>query len=182
MPGLCSQPRAGRRRSKRAMEAGHALSSPLGRITIASEAIAQIVAETALECYGVVGMRARCAGSWLVPAARPRGIEIGRDGDEVTIDLHVVVEYGLNLAEVASSVRNRVAYEVERLTGLPVARGRGARRRRANRGEVTARTAISSSCAASSPRRSPRSRRAAAASTTSTSIPSPTATPARTSR
>ena len=38
----------------------------------------------------------------------------------VTIDLHVVVEYGLNLAEVASTVRNRVAYEVGRLTGLPV--------------------------------------------------------------
>ncbi|MDX6493974.1 MAG: Asp23 family, cell envelope-related function, partial [Gaiellaceae bacterium] len=39
----------------------------------------------------------------------------------VRIDLHVVVEYGLNLAEVASTVRNRVAYEVERLTGLAVA-------------------------------------------------------------
>jgi uncharacterized alkaline shock family protein YloU len=33
----------------------------------------------------------------------------------------VVVEYGLNLAEVASTLRNRVQYEVERLTGLPVA-------------------------------------------------------------
>ena len=31
------------------MEAGQALSSRLGRITISSEAIAQIVAETALE-------------------------------------------------------------------------------------------------------------------------------------
>ena len=49
---------------------------------------------------------------------RPRGIEIGRDDGQVTVDLHVVVEYGLNLAEVASSVSNRVAYEVERLTGL----------------------------------------------------------------
>jgi uncharacterized alkaline shock family protein YloU len=51
---------------------------------------------------------------------RPRGIEIGRDDGEVTIDVHVVVEYGLNLAEVASSVSNRVAYEVRRLTGLTV--------------------------------------------------------------
>ena len=49
-----------------------------------------------------------------------RGIEIGGNGDGVTIDLHVVVEYGLNLAEVASTVRNRVGYEVDRLTGLPV--------------------------------------------------------------
>ena len=37
------------------------------------------------------------------------------------IDLRVVVEYGLNLAEVASTLRNRVTYEVERLTGLRVA-------------------------------------------------------------
>ena len=42
-------------------------------------------------------------------------------GTASTIDLHVVVEYGLNLAEVASTIRNRVAYEVERLTGLSVA-------------------------------------------------------------
>ena len=41
-------------------------------------------------------------------------------GDGITIDLHVVVEYGLNLAEVASTIRNRVTYEVERLTGLSV--------------------------------------------------------------
>jgi uncharacterized alkaline shock family protein YloU len=103
------------------MEAGQALSSRLGRITISSEAIAQIVAETAFECYGVVGMKGSLRGN-LARAARgrPRGIEIGRDGREVTVDLHVVVEYGLNLAEVAASVGNRVSYEVERLTGLPV--------------------------------------------------------------
>jgi uncharacterized alkaline shock family protein YloU len=102
------------------MEAGHALSSRLGRITISSDAIAQIVAETALECYGVVGMKDSLRARLAQPRGRPRGIEIGRDGGQVTVDLHVVVEYGLNLAEVAASVRNRVAYEVERLTGLPV--------------------------------------------------------------
>jgi uncharacterized alkaline shock family protein YloU len=103
------------------MEAGHALSSRLGQITISSEAIAQIVGETALECYGVVGMKRSLRGQ-LARAARgrPPGVEIGREGGEVTIDVHVVVEYGLNLAEVASSVGNRVAYEVGRLTGLPV--------------------------------------------------------------
>jgi uncharacterized alkaline shock family protein YloU len=106
------------------MEAGHALSSPLGRITISSDAIKHIVGETALECYGVVGMVAK--GPLPGPARRllgrdrTQGIDVGRDGGGVSIDLHVVVEYGLNLAEVASTVRNRVSYEVERLTGLPV--------------------------------------------------------------
>ena len=96
------------------------LSTPLGRISISSDAIAHIVAETVRESYGVVGM----AGPKWLPARATRGIargiEVGRDGDAVTIDVHVVVEYGLNLAEVASTVRNRVGYEVERLTGLPV--------------------------------------------------------------
>jgi uncharacterized alkaline shock family protein YloU len=98
------------------VETGHALSSPLGRITISSDAIARIVGETARECYGVVAMAGR---KWL-PERTTRGIEIGGRGDGVTIDLHVVVEYGLNLAEVASTIRNRVSYEVERLTGLTV--------------------------------------------------------------
>ena len=98
------------------VEAGHALSSPLGRITISGDAIARIVGETARECYGVVAMAGR---KWL-PDRPTRGIEIGGNGDGVTIDLHVVVEYGLNLAEVASTIRNRVTYEVERLTGLSV--------------------------------------------------------------
>ncbi len=85
------------------MEAAPAptLASPLGRISISHDAVAHIVGRVAAEAYGVVGMAAR----------NPR----------VTIELSVVVEYGLNLAEVASTLRNRVQYEVERLTGLRVA-------------------------------------------------------------
>ena len=49
-----------------------------------------------------------------------KGIVVeGRD-DGLAIDLHVVVEYGLNLAEVSATVRSRVTYEVERVTGLKV--------------------------------------------------------------
>ena len=99
------------------------LDSPLGRITISSDAIAHIVGETARECYGVVGMASRGPVGKLLPKRErlKQGIQIARDPEGgVTDDLHVVVEYGLNLAEVASTVRNRVSYEVGRLTGLPV--------------------------------------------------------------
>jgi uncharacterized alkaline shock family protein YloU len=100
------------------------LSSPLGRITISSDAIAQIAARTVARCYGVVGMAARGRVPRLLPRARERqGIEVSRggDGDGIAIDLHVVVEHGLNLAEVAATIRSQVGYEVERLTGLGVA-------------------------------------------------------------
>jgi uncharacterized alkaline shock family protein YloU len=97
-------------------------SSDLGRVAITDAALAQIVGLTAAECYGVVGMSSPRRIGRLLSRDRPgRGIEITGDGDRVTIGLHVVVEHGLNLAEVASTVRNRVGYEVRRMTGLEVA-------------------------------------------------------------
>jgi uncharacterized alkaline shock family protein YloU len=97
-------------------------SSDLGRVAITEAALAQIVGLTAAECYGVVGMSSTRRLGRLLARDRPRrGIEISGDADGVSIGLHVVVEHGLNLAEVASTVRNRVAYEVQRMTGLDVA-------------------------------------------------------------
>jgi uncharacterized alkaline shock family protein YloU len=96
------------------------IDAPQGRISYSRDAVAQIVAHVVAESYGVVGI----APSG--PIARlsrrdTRGVELGGDGAGLRIDVYVVVEYGLNLAEVASTVRNRISYEVERLTGLKVA-------------------------------------------------------------
>ena len=88
-----------------------------GRLTIAREAVAEIVGETTLGCYGVVGLS---AGSRVGRMFRREGISVEGDATGVRIEVHVVVEHGLNLAEVASTVRSQVAYEVERLTGLTV--------------------------------------------------------------
>jgi uncharacterized alkaline shock family protein YloU len=104
------------------VEAAHSLSAPLGRITIAPEVLAHIAGHAALESYGVVGMSARGRVGRLLSRDRiGQGVVVGRNGDGVAVDLYVVVEYGLNLAEVASGLRNRVAYDLERLTGLKVA-------------------------------------------------------------
>lgn len=109
-------------RSNPGVEAAHSLSAPLGKITIAPEVVAQIAGRTALESYGVVGMSARGrVGRLLARERAGQGVVVGGGDEGVTIDLYVTVEYGLNLAEVASGVRNRVAYEVGRLTGLRVA-------------------------------------------------------------
>jgi uncharacterized alkaline shock family protein YloU len=105
------------------VEAASSLSSSLGRISISHEAVAHIVGRVAAEAYGVVGMAPRNPRQRLLSRDRLRqGITVGGSAEEgVTIELSVIVEYGLNLAEVASSLRNRVRYEVERLTGLKVA-------------------------------------------------------------
>jgi uncharacterized alkaline shock family protein YloU len=89
-----------------------------GRLTISREAVAEIVAETTLGCYGVVGLS---AGSRVGRMFRREGISVDGPRSGLRVAVHVVVEHGLNLAEVASTVRSHVAYDVERLTGLPVA-------------------------------------------------------------
>ncbi len=102
------------------------LQTPQGRVSISREAVAQIVGRTVAECYGVVGTapaaRAPARVRRLLARARPTlGIAVGGEGENLTLDLRVVVEHGLNLAEVAATIRSRVGYEVERLTGLRVA-------------------------------------------------------------
>ena len=89
-----------------------------GRLTISREAVAEIVAERTLGCYGVIGLS---AGSRVGRIFRREGISIDGDARALRIQVHLVVAHGLNLAEVASTVRSQVAYEVERLTGLKVA-------------------------------------------------------------
>jgi uncharacterized alkaline shock family protein YloU len=95
-----------------------------GTVTLSDDAVAQVVGHSVLECYGIVGMASkslvRGVAHLLSRHSLSHGIEVRRAGDDLAIDLYVVIEYGLNLAEVAAAVRQRVTYEVERLTGLHV--------------------------------------------------------------
>jgi uncharacterized alkaline shock family protein YloU len=89
-----------------------------GRLTISRDAVGEIVAETALGCYGVVGLT---TGSRVGRMLRREGIHVEGTAQALRVELYVVVEHGLNLAEVASTIRSQVGYEVERLTSLKVA-------------------------------------------------------------
>jgi uncharacterized alkaline shock family protein YloU len=95
-----------------------------GRLNISDRAIADIVGWTVLECYGVVGMASpslrQGVASLLSRDRLHQGIRIERTADQLRLKLYIIVEYGLNVAEVAGNVRSQVAYNVERMTGRPV--------------------------------------------------------------
>ncbi len=98
-------------------------TTALGRILISPKAIATIAAQAALQSYGVVGMAPRnlVTGIANAVARDPRlGIDVHANGDEIVIDLYIIVEYGTNIASVATSAANAVQYQVERALGLPV--------------------------------------------------------------
>jgi uncharacterized alkaline shock family protein YloU len=94
-----------------------------GRIEVAPAAIASIVSDAVLSCYGVVGTADKDLAAGIAKVLtrdRRRGIDVQiRDG-LITIDVYVVVEYGTRIAAVARSVMNVVQFKLERSLGIPV--------------------------------------------------------------
>jgi uncharacterized alkaline shock family protein YloU len=101
-------------------------TTTLGRVEISDAVIAIIAGTAASECYGLVGMAARNVQDGLIDLLRQehyeRGVEVEAKGEELIIRLHIVVEYGTKISEVAHNVMQRVKYAVETTCGIPVQR------------------------------------------------------------
>lgn len=100
------------------------MNSQLGAINISQEVLASIAGNAATECYGLVGMASRTLQDGIVELlgrdAVSKGVEVKVDGEQVVIELHIIVEYGVKISEVARNIQEKVKYSVENLTGLKV--------------------------------------------------------------
>jgi len=99
--------------------------SQLGRVTISPRAIATIAYQATRQSYGVVGLTSKnlMEGITQVIVKDPtHGIEVKYDGQKISIDLYVIIEYGTRIKSVASSVSNTVKFNVEKALGMPVER------------------------------------------------------------
>lgn len=94
-----------------------------GEVVVAHDVVAKLAGAEARATYGVVGMQAspirRLArlgrGSLL------DGVEVEAADGGLRIALHVVMERGVNLAQVTANVQEQVRYRLERVAGIPVA-------------------------------------------------------------
>ena len=102
------------------------IKNNLGTINIESEVVARIAGMCAMECYGVVGMAAKSAKDGITHLLKienlTRGIRIIANDDFVNIDLHIIAEYGTNIAAISESLMSSVKYNVQEMTGLNVGR------------------------------------------------------------
>ena len=96
----------------------------LGRLALSEEAIATIAGAAATECYGVVGMAGRKMtdgiSELLGKENLSKGVSVSIEGDDVYVDLLIVVGYGVRISEVARMVVDKVRYTLENSTGLNV--------------------------------------------------------------
>ena len=101
------------------------VSGPTGKVEISEGAIASLVRDAVLQCYGVVGMAPSSLRSSLARRLGQddprRGIEIEVEGEHIEITLSVILEYGTRISEVAQNVQRTVKYAVERALGMTVA-------------------------------------------------------------
>lgn len=98
-------------------------TTSLGSITISPRVVATIAYQATLESYGVVGLAPKSFAEGLshtITREPTRGVSVGYDGEDIDIDIHVIVEYGTRISSVASSVANTVRYHVEKALGLRV--------------------------------------------------------------
>jgi len=95
----------------------------IGKIEISAQAVATVASQAVLHSYGVVGMAARNVIDGIANALSTdprRGIEVDFAGDEVNIDLYVIVEYGTRISVVARSAATAVRFNIEKDLGLRV--------------------------------------------------------------
>ena len=96
-----------------------------GSITISSSVISAIAGSVATKCYGVVGMAFKNTKDGIVNLLKAgnlsKGIQVSFDeADALNIDLHIIVQYGVNISAICQSIINNVRYQVTTITGLTV--------------------------------------------------------------
>lgn len=93
-----------------------------GKLKVSNDCIADLAGYAALECYGVVGMAItdqQEGVTRLLPTYRlRRGIDVGSEDGMVTVDLHVVVEQGVNMSSVSANLVSSVKFILARIAEL----------------------------------------------------------------
>ena len=101
------------------------LKNEKGSVFVSDTALSSITGAAATNCYGVKGMAIRSATDGLVHLLRresmAKGVKVRfNEDDTVSIELHIIVENGVNIATVCRSIMGEVKYVVTKNTGVEV--------------------------------------------------------------
>ena len=99
-------------------------TTDLGLVTVSDDVLVRVAGYAALDCYGIVGMASKRSTDGIVQLMGKenlgRGVKIRTSGDKVDIDLFIIVEYGISIAEVCKTIVETVRYKLESMTGIKV--------------------------------------------------------------
>ena len=101
------------------------LQTEQGEIRINNEVFTAITGSAATNCYGVKGMAVRSTTDGLVHLLKresmAKGVKVHYNEDgTVSLELHIIVDNGVNLTAVCRSIMSEVRYVVSSTTGVEV--------------------------------------------------------------
>lgn len=96
-----------------------------GKVIVSTNVYTDIAGTAANNCFGVKGMAARSVKDGVYHLLRKESASKGvrvefHEDDSISIDLHIMVEHGVNLNAVGNSIISEVRYVVTNTTGTPV--------------------------------------------------------------
>ena len=94
-----------------------------GSIKIADDVVGVIAGLAATEVEGVAGMSGGIVGGIAEILGRKnlsKGVKVEVGEKEATVDLYMIVNYGVRIPEVAWNVQENVKKAIENMTGLSV--------------------------------------------------------------
>lgn len=93
-----------------------------GTLSVSNEVIADIAGYAAMSCYGLVGMAEQMQGAEsvrLLPGQRLRkGVLVTTTESGLTVDLHVVLEAGVNMRSVSDNLSSSVAFTLSEIAQI----------------------------------------------------------------
>ena len=101
------------------------IENELGMISITSEVFTYLAGDAATSCFGVKGMAGRSKEGGPLQLLRresmSKGVEVKfNDDGSLSLELHIGVDHGVNMAAVSRSIMNEVSYKLSKSTGVPV--------------------------------------------------------------
>ena len=96
-----------------------------GTVNVSASVYTDIAGTAASNCFGVKGMAARSVSDGVYHLLRKESmgkgvkVEFHEDGS-ISIDLHIMVDNGVNLGAVGASIISEVRYVVHKCTGTNV--------------------------------------------------------------
>lgn len=96
-----------------------------GSVNVSTGVYTDIVGTAASNCFGVKGMAARSVKDGVYHLLRVESVGKGvkvhfNDDGSISIDLHIIVDNGVNLSAVGNSIISEVRYVVAKCTGTEV--------------------------------------------------------------
>ena len=106
---------------------GVTINNSNGNVDIATEVISTVVGASTTEIFGVVGMTSKAAvkdnfRSILRQENYSKGVVVNNNNNEISIDVYVVVSFGVKISEVAKNIQERVRFNLENQLGIFVAK------------------------------------------------------------